>query len=174
MKEVSRRDFLKYVGIGALGLALRPRLGFGEVWSPPRDLASDVVQCIDDTAASGSSIRQATVQVMMDESVKALTGAPSVGEAWKAVFPGITVSSVIGIKVNCINNVFATHPAVVACICNGLALMDFGGTPFRRNNIIVWDRTNSELTAAGYTLYTTTWLTRQCSGPTACRSSRWA
>ena len=155
MKEISRRDFLKFLGIGALGLAAQPRLAFGEEL-PGRDLASDVVQCIDDTALSVTSIRPATVQVMMDESIKALTGLSNVGAAWKAVFSGITASSIIGIKVNCINNLFATHPSVVTCITNGLAQMDFGGTPFRRNNIIIWDRTNSELTAAGYTLYTGT------------------
>jgi uncharacterized protein (DUF362 family) len=156
MKDISRRDFLKYAGIGALGLALRPKLAMGSLTSEPApaDLASNVVQCTDDTVTSAATIRQSVLQVMMDESIKALSGIADLGEAWKAVFPGITSSSVIGIKVNCINSALATHPVFVNCITNGLAQMNVGGTPFSRNNIIIWDRTNSELTAAGYTLYT--------------------
>ena len=85
---------------------------------------------------------------------RALAGVRDVGAAWKTVFPDITDASIIGIKVNCINRYMATNPAVVRCICNGLAQMDVGGTPFKKNNIIVWDRTNGELTACGYTKYT--------------------
>jgi len=72
------------------------------------------------------------------------------------VFPGITGTSIIGIKVNCINRFHATNPAVVRCICSGLAQMDVGGSSFKKNNIIVWDRTNGELTNCGYTKYTGT------------------
>jgi len=157
MKSISRRDFLKAMGAGALGLAAVPGLGrAARLLEPEKDAPGDVVQCFDDTALSGTNIVQPVVQAMMDESIKALTGMSTVGGAWQSVFPGITQSSVIGIKVNCINSVFATHPTVVACIINGLAQMNVGGSAFRRNNIIVWDRTNSELTAAGYTLYTGT------------------
>jgi uncharacterized protein (DUF362 family) len=154
LKEVSRRDFLKYVGAGALGLVVRPKLLSAlDQRFPPELLASDVVQCFHEGATSGSTINETVVQMMVDESIKALAGIQNVGEAWKTFFPGITDASVIGIKVNCINSQLATHPAVVRCICNGLAQMDVG-TLFKKNNIIVWDRTNSELTSSGYTKYT--------------------
>jgi len=154
LKEVSRRDFLKYVGVGALGLVAKPKFlsAFERGVEPALD-ASDVVQCFHEGATSGSNIIESVVQMMVDESIKALAGIPNVGEAWKTIFPGITDSSIIGIKVNCINSQFPTHPAVVRCVCNGLAQMDVG-TPFKKNNIIVWDRTNSELTNCGYTKYT--------------------
>ncbi len=155
MKQVSRRDFLKYVGVGALGLVARPRFlsAFERGLSPAPD-ASDVVQCFHDGATSGSNINEPVVQMMVDESIMALAGIRNVGEAWKTVFPGITDTSVIGIKVNCINSLLATHPAVVGCICNSLAQMDVGGSLFKKNNIIVWDRTNNELTNSGYSKYT--------------------
>jgi uncharacterized protein (DUF362 family) len=155
LKEVSRRDFLKSVGVGALGLVAKPKLLSAldrRLW-PALD-ASDVVQCFHDGSTSGSTINEAVVQMMVDESIMALAGIRNVGEAWKTIFPGITDTSIIGIKVNCINSQLATHPAVTRCICNGLAQMDVGGSSFKKNNIIVWDRTNGELTSSGYTKYT--------------------
>ncbi|MBN2465921.1 DUF362 domain-containing protein [candidate division WOR-3 bacterium] len=155
MKEVSRRDFLKYVGVGALGLVVKPGLLSAlDQRLPPALLASDVVQCFHEGSTTGSTINEPVVQVMVDASIKALTGLNDVGEAWKSLFPGITETSVIGIKVNCINSQLATHPAVVRCICSSLAQMDVGGSSFKKNNLIVWDRTNSELTNSGYTKYT--------------------
>jgi uncharacterized protein (DUF362 family) len=154
MKEVSRRDFLKYVGVGALGLVARPRLlsAFERGLSPLAE-ASDVVQCFHEGATSGSDINEEVVQMMVDESIMALARIRNVGEAWKTIFPGITDTSIIGIKVNCASPQTPTNPEVVRCICNGLAQMDVG-TPFKRNNIIVWERTNSELAAAGFEKYT--------------------
>jgi len=155
LREVSRRDFLKYVGVGALGLVAKPQLlsAFDRKLWPTLD-ASDVVQCFHDGATSGSTINEPVVQMMVDESIMALAGVRNVGEAWKSIFPGITDTSIIGIKVNCINSAHKTNPAVVRCICNGLAQMDVGGSQFKKNNIIIWDRTNNELTNGGYTKYT--------------------
>src|SRR5512136_1209754 len=102
MKSVSRRDFLKLVGVGALGLIARPRLAVAlDKISRSLDgsFASDVVQCYDANATTGSTINQPVVQVMIDESIKALTGQTDVGEAWKSVFPGVSDSSIVGIKV---------------------------------------------------------------------------
>ena len=150
MKEVSRRDFLKYVGAGALGLVARPRLLSALDRGLPSALdASDVVQCFHEGATSGATINEAVVQMMVDESIMALAGIRDVGEAWKTVFPGIADTSIIGIKVNCINSSHKTNPAVVRCICNGLAQMDVG-TLFKKNNILVWDRTTGELSACGF------------------------
>ena len=157
MKEVSRRHFLKYAGLGALGFIARPRLqpALERTLFPTAD-ASDVVQCFHEDATSGSTINEPVVQMMLDESVMALTGIRHIGEAWKTLFPGISDASVIGIKVNCASPQTPSTPAVVRCIGNGLAQMDVGGSLFKRNNIIVWERTNSELAAAGFTKYTGT------------------
>ena len=77
MKRVSRRDFLKLVGAGALGMIARPGLAgaLGKLDKGILDgsFASDVVQCYDANATNGSTINQPIVQVMMDESIKALT-----------------------------------------------------------------------------------------------------
>ena len=151
MEDISRREFLKYLGVGTVGLITKPKIPF--VVRSNNHRASSVVQCFDENATSGSTINESVVQVMMDESIKTLTGIPDVGDAWKAIFPSVTENSIIGIKVNCINRYVATHPEFVNCIVNGLTQMEFGDRNYRRNNIIVWDRTDGELSYAEYMLY---------------------
>ncbi|MDH4211295.1 MAG: DUF362 domain-containing protein [candidate division WOR-3 bacterium] len=151
MKDITRRDFIKYCGVGALGLVLKPNLIYGR--TPGGQRASDVIQCFDENATSGSTINEPIVQTMMDASIKQLTGITDVGEAWKSVFPGITENSVISIKVNAINEYLPTHPEFVNCIINGLIKMQFGSQFFKRNNVIIWDCTNYDLTEGGYTIY---------------------
>jgi len=152
MKDISRRDFLKYLGVGTLGLIAKPKIPFAEIAEGFR--SSDVIQCFHEDATTGNTINQAVVQIMMDESIKHLTGIDEVGEAWKSIFPGIIENNIIGIKVNVINEYLPTHREFVNCIVNGLAQMEFNGSSFRKNNIIIWDRTDWELTDAGYTIYT--------------------
>lgn len=151
MKHISRREFLKYLGAGTISLMAKPKipLSLTDRFLP----ASTVIQCFDENATSGSSIDESVVQIMMDESIKTLTGINDVGEAWKSLFPGITESSVIGIKVNCINQALPGHPIVVNCIVNGLTQMVVGAGNFMRNNVIIWDRTDYELNLCGYTIY---------------------
>ncbi|MBE0432132.1 DUF362 domain-containing protein [candidate division WOR-3 bacterium] len=151
MKGISRRDFIRCCGAGALGLMLKPDLFGAQTRSLGR--ASDVVQCFDENATSGSSINEPVVQIMMDASIKQLTGINDVGEAWKSVFPGIIENSIIGIKINAINEYLPAHPEFVDCIINGLGQMQFGSVHFPKNNVIVWDRTDLELVEAGYTIY---------------------
>jgi hypothetical protein len=151
MKDISRRDFIKYCGLGALGLVIKPNLFCAK--TPDLMRNGDVIQCFDESATTGNTINESVVQIMMDASIKTLTGINDVGDAWKSVFPGITDTSVISIKVNAINQYLSTHPVFVNCIINGLTQMSFGSVHFIRNNIIIYDRTDWELTQAGYTIY---------------------
>ena len=154
-KDISRRDFLKYAGAGVLGLVANSALGKGargvhRVLGEP----SDVVQCYSaDAVDNQGNINQAVAQAMMDASITTLTGIGSVGAAWKSLFPGISPSSVIGIKVCCATRYCPSWPETVETIANGLVRMDLGGSNFKRNNIITWERTDVELTRAGYSIY---------------------
>ncbi len=152
MKDITRRDFIKYCGLGTLGLLIKPNLSCARQQDGD-PLRSEVIQCFHENATTGSTINEPVVQIMMDESIKTLTGIGDVGEAWKSVFPGITENSVISIKVNAINEYLPTHPEFVNCIINGLAQMQFGSHQFTLNNVIIWDRTDWELTDADYTIY---------------------
>jgi hypothetical protein len=151
MKNISRRDFIKYMGAGTIGLIVNPKIK-----QPGKKASlqtSDVIQCFDDNATSGSTINNSVVQIMMDESIKTLTGINDIGEAWKSIFPGISETSIISIKVNAAWYPIPAHKAFVDCIINGLAQMQFGGNYFKKNNVIIWDRTDSDLSTAGYTIY---------------------
>jgi hypothetical protein len=105
-------------------------------------------------ATSGPNIDPAVVQVMVDESIMNLTGLSDVGEAWKSVFPGITQSSIIAIKINALHGPMSTNPEVVNAVVDGLGQMIVQGSNFVKNNIIIWDRENSDLINSGYTIYT--------------------
>ena len=151
MKGISRRNFLRYLGIGSLGFLARPLFPFAPKGRGFR--ASDVVQCFDENATTGSTINESVVQIMMDESIKTLTGISNVGDAWKSILPDINENCIISIKVNCINYEVSTHPEFVNCIINGLTQMEFGSVNYKRNNIIIWDRFDDELSDAGYAIY---------------------
>ena len=151
MKGISRRNFLRYLGIGSLGFLARPLFPFAPKGRGFR--ASDVVQCFDENATTGGTINESVVQIMMDESIKTLTGISNVGDAWKSILPDINENCIISIKVNCINYEVSTHPEFVNCIINGLTQMEFGSVNYKRNNIIIWDRFDDELSDAGYAIY---------------------
>jgi hypothetical protein len=80
---------------------------------------------------------------MVNDLVMAATGEQTVASAWGSL---VKPSDVVGIKV-CANGapLFSTHPAVVNAIVAGLAE---AGIP--RQNIVVWDRDEHLLKAAGY------------------------
>jgi uncharacterized protein (DUF362 family) len=157
--KCSRREFIAKLTRSGLALTLTPAL-HALVNGPTRAFAqsgiSTVVHVTDSAATSGfTTINSSVVQTMVDAGVKQLTGQSSVGGAWKSLFPGITSSSIIGIKINCIYATgLSSHAEVVNAIVNGLHAMDVDGSPFPLNNVIVWDRTDGEMTTAGYTINT--------------------
>jgi hypothetical protein len=151
MKKLTRRDFLKFLGVGAFGFITRSKMNYRDLAA--LDRASNVVQCFDENALTGSVINESIVQIMVDASIRALTGITSVGEAWKSIFPGIDENKVIGIKVNCLFPI-TTHRPFVNCLVNSLSQIDFGGSFFKKNNIIIWDNQDNLLTGnGGYTIY---------------------
>lgn len=153
-KKISRREFLKDAAIGTSGLLVGAK-AFAERLDRFVDAQqSTVVICRDVAATSGVNINQSIVQIMVDESLRELTGISDVGEAWKSLFPGITQNSVIGMKINALYGPFSTHPEVINAVVNGLTQMPVNGNNFIRNNIIVWDREDNDLVDAGYTIYT--------------------
>jgi uncharacterized protein (DUF362 family) len=149
---MDRRNFLKSVSYAGIAGLILPRSALAADPS-----ANSRVIILDDTAAtSGTTINASVIQSIISSGIKSLAQGNDVGEAWKAMLPGVTATSKIGIKVNCINSSLSSHPAVANAIANSIRQMMFGGTAFPANNIIVFDRTESELRGAGYTINTST------------------
>lgn len=153
-RKFTRRNFIFQTAGSTAGLLLTPALKnvFGKEANPASK--STVVVVHDEKAFNGASIDQNVVQLMMDAGIMRLAGIGDVGEAWKSLFPGITKSSVIGIKINCLFSSMASKPAVIKTITNGLVRMVVEGSAFPENNIIVWDNDNGRLQAAGFTINT--------------------
>jgi hypothetical protein len=99
------------------------------------------------------NIQPDLVKSMVHACVMQLTNQSTVAGAWESLFPALTASSLIGIKINTLGmgNV-STKPPVVDAIVDGLTRM-LGGT-FPAHNIVVFDDRgkDSHLKPAGYTL----------------------
>lgn len=144
METITRRDFLKrtLIGTGSIVLAgsLNSKFGFAQ------SAKSKVIVVRHPEATDGVKIiNTENVHAMMEESVKAITGKPSLAEAWASLLPNFKKEHIVAIKVNAISAQLPTHPEVVEAIVAGLKL---AGVP--ENNIIIYDIFNQMLTDAGY------------------------
>ncbi len=152
LRSIDRRSFCRIISFtGIAGLIYPHKL----ISSLVPSTSSRVIIVEDNTATNGTSINEDTVQVMVDNGIKALAQQENVSDAWKTLLANIHSSSNVAIKVNCMNPFMPTHPEVTNAVINGLKQMDVGGTLFPENNIIIYDRTNNDLqTKGGYTVNT--------------------
>ena len=123
---------------------------------------SRVVVVWDTNAVQGATIDTTVVKIMMNAGIKALTDSTTVGQAWKGIFPGLTTSQNISLKANCLYPL-SSHPQVARAISLGLNQMTLGAATFRPWRLIVFERTDAELSGAGYTVRTDT-LGMRCVG----------
>lgn len=155
IRNYNRREFIDHTVKGTIGLLTFPFILNGSKESQARTIdKSTVIVVKDEIVLRNNRIDQQVLQVMVDAAIKTLTGFQDIGEAWKSLFPEIKQSNVISIKVNCINRSLSSHPEIAYSIVNGLTRMQVEGNSFPENNIIIWDRTNSELRNAGYSINT--------------------
>lgn len=91
----------------------------------------------------GGSPESTRVLKMVDRALESFYSADSPLAAWKRVArPG----EVVGLKVNCLSGRgAATNPVLVEAICERLQQ---AGIP--QQNIVIWDRLNSDLESAGF------------------------
>jgi hypothetical protein len=156
---VSRRDFIRRTAQGAAALAAAPLAvkagmkpqSFQDA-SASSDGMSRVVVVRDENAFHDNRFDPEVIQIMMDNGIVRLTELQDVGEAWKSLFSGITAASVIGIKINCLFQ-HHTHKEVLNAVISGLKRMQVDGNPFPENSIIVWDKSDYDLSnTGGYTI----------------------
>ncbi len=143
---MDRREFIKDVSIASLGLAAGPTLiDLSARKSSAQEGMSKVLIAEHPGAAAGMRIDTKVVKLMVDMGIVQFTGQTTVADAWASILPGLTPNHLVTIKVNCINSSLPSHPQVVDAIVAGL--IDAG---VKDNNIIIWDRTNHELSNCGY------------------------
>jgi uncharacterized protein (DUF362 family) len=159
----TRREFLARmaaVAAGATALGARSAVfgGWERLAVPARrDSGSDhasgsdqgaaprpsVVVARDEALAKGEPAEQRDLLVkVLNAAMLMLTSAQDAAAAWRKLFKP---SDRVGIKVNTLG--LSTRPAVVDAIVAGLRLADVPAA-----NIVIWDRFDTELGRAGFTI----------------------
>jgi len=105
---------------------------------------SRVVVATDRNVLKGESeIVQQVLEAMLNRCVAKLTGSRTAADGWKKLFKP---SDVVGIKVNCLfGKGVSTRPEVAHAIVKGLL-----SAGVKEDNIIIWDRSTSDLVKVGY------------------------
>jgi len=150
---MDRREFLKRSLAAAGGLALGgiwPRLAKAEEEPSRVSLVrnSALAEADDDTA--NRLLRSMTLVAIADA-----VGAPDAGSAMRKLFKP---DDIVGIKLNCIAPQMAPCPAVVYAVVEAL-----GYAGVQRTNMIIFDKEDRDLAAAGYT----------CTATARWSSARW-
>jgi uncharacterized protein (DUF362 family) len=112
-------------------------------WAHAR-ATSKIVRAYHPDATTGwTQVNQEPVDLMVHAAVCELTGIDNTAAAWKNLFPGISTSSKIAIKINLACGDVPTHPEVINAIIDGLLMMDLDGETLPEENIIVHDLDNA-------------------------------
>ncbi len=144
-REKTRREFLTEVGAVAAGAAVAGVVAPAYAGQPGSNgrPAPRVVIARDDALIGGRIDDHAELlRKLLDAAVQKVTDAPDAATAWRSLF---RPTDRVGIKVNTLG--LATHPAVVEAVSAGLV-----GAGVPAENIIVWDRFDSELEQARFKL----------------------
>ena len=141
----NRRTFFQNTtaGIAGLGaasaLAVHPALSHGAGAAVKVAVVKNMKAISDRNVCDGKQAR-----LMIDRALTALTGKQNAGEAWASL--GVVKDDAVGIKVNCNSWTFRlfTHPELVYALCDSLAAV------VPPNNIIIYERSSSEMASCGY------------------------
>jgi hypothetical protein len=163
-KKISRRSFLKTGSSATAAASMIPplvALSAKKTWanatpSPLNHWPGRVVVNYNNThnatPTSGTTGDETILKKMVDDAIKLLTDKTSVGEAWKSLFPTLTLSTRIAIKINILNRSVPPHPFVVMGITQGLMQMNIGGSNLPASNITLYDMNNgNSMDSAGFT-----------------------
>jgi uncharacterized protein (DUF362 family) len=139
----SRRRFLGQI-VGAAASAGAARLvSAGEAEDRQRAQARVVV--VRDLAALDPSARPQpkVLAQMIERGLCRLTGKQNSAEAWRQL---LSPDDVVGLKVNCLGGPrLCTHPALADAVAASLTAAGFPA-----DRIVIWDRTDGELTRCGF------------------------
>jgi len=154
--RISRRRFIRDVSAGAAGIALAstfPGLARSQLRGPKNSKV--VIARHPESALDLYNFDQSIVGELVQSAITEFTGQEAPGLAWAQIFPDLATDSIVGIKINCFNtNNCCSHQEVAYAVAEGLASIPVEGGPFLRNNVIIWDCSDTHLTSrGGYTIY---------------------
>ncbi len=137
-----RRSFLKTAATGAAAALFAPAWAQG-AGLDPRAKSRVVRTTRSNVIDTDETINERIVRPMIEETLIALTNKGTIREAWATLIPTLQPKDVIGFKINMLSGQgLVSQPAVVLGLANSLIeAMDINP-----NNILIWDRTDSELT----------------------------
>ena len=139
----TRREFLVRAGVSAAGLSLLPNAWALAHGGDAEQPSARVVIARDEVLTRGAVREHGDLlHKLLNAAIQKVTGASDAATAWRRYFKP---TDRIGIKVNTLG--LATEPAVVDAIVAGLRSADVPA-----GNIIIWDRFDVELAAAGFKL----------------------
>jgi uncharacterized protein (DUF362 family) len=138
---MKRREFLAQAGAATAAVAGLPYVTSAFRPTKPDPSNSRVVVVRDDALAQDSPDPK-RIRELLDEAARMLAGDARPADAWARWFKS---DDRVGIKVNCLG--FSTSPVVALALAE--AIGSAGVAPER---IILWDRSDRELKAAGHTL----------------------
>ena len=150
---LSRRDFLGKSGFGVLGLSLSSRLTSLAAAEGKNGTAGSKVVLVRHSKVVDSEgrIQHPLLQEMLDEAMASFTGKRSIADAWRVFF---SPEDVIGLKVNANSarmvqgtELNAHYPAVTSAILSGCRRAGI-----EENQFVIWERSEEELSSAGFTL----------------------
>ena len=148
--QTTRRRFLAQAGAAAAGMALAGACDSGRAGdaepkaaTPTTRPSPRVAIARDEALTTGAVSEHADLlRKLLDAAMQKVTGAADAVGAWRSVIPS---KARVGIKVNTLG--LSTQPAVVDAIVAGLRQADMPA-----ENIIIWDRFDTELARAGFKL----------------------
>jgi len=142
--KTTRREFLKQMAMTGAALTTLP--GMLQAAERVQKGKSRVVIATDTAVMSnGGEIAQNVLEKMLGKSMARLTDTKTGAEAWKKLF---SPQDVVGIKINCLfGKGVSTRPEFVLAVIRGLTMAGVD-----ENNIIVWDRSSSDMIKSGYSM----------------------
>jgi uncharacterized protein (DUF362 family) len=145
-QQLTRRQFIKSTAAGAAAMYVAPSMALGA-----DRVQKDAKSCVaivnhKQMINSHGLINTKSGRQSVDEALLLLTQKRDIKDAWLQIFPNLKPKDTIGLKINCANPKCPTHPEIVYAIADSM----IGSLDVNPNNIIIWDRSISELKKAGY------------------------
>jgi uncharacterized protein (DUF362 family) len=154
MGGINRREFIKNLSLATLGTALSPALlnvNVGKTFGVAPRSKVVISRHPEATADKGRKVNAEVVQNMMDTAAEHLTGQATVADAYSSLFPSLAGDHIIAVKVNTMQTWQFGDGCrrILNAIVKGLTSIGVS-----ENNIIVYDKSNTDLVSCGYVLNT--------------------